>query len=174
MHCAAPARRWGSLVATCAVFGCAATTPASTPSTERVALDAPLSDSVQRVPATTDLSGLWGTGSGGEPAARRLVLPVQCNSSPAVWILQQSGDTLRSWIMPARYSKGTADGPPQSSSTPTMGFVSGNRVIIRAAGARYDLRYDSTSMHLRGTLNDGAFWAVREVITRPQGCKPVP
>lgn len=40
--------------------------------------------------------------------------------------------------------------------------------------ARYLLRYDSTSDHLRGTLNGVPFWAVRQDVVRPERCIPVP
>jgi hypothetical protein len=42
------------------------------------------------------------------------------------------------------------------------------------SGARYLLHYDSTSGHLRGTLNGAPFRAVCLEIVRPQGCMPVP
>jgi hypothetical protein len=167
-----PSLRWGSFLVACAAFGCGAA--ASSARHGPVALDAPLTESIRRVPATIDVSGLWATGIGEEPVVQRIVVRPECNSSPASWILQQNGDTLRSWVMTASYSKGTAAAPPQTSASPTMGFVSGDRIIILAAGAHYDLRYDSTSAHLRGTLNGGAFWAVRQIIVRRESCIPVP
>ena len=40
--------------------------------------------------------------------------------------------------------------------------------------SRYRLRYDSASGHLRGTLNDKPFWAVREELVHATGCIPAP
>jgi hypothetical protein len=55
-----------------------------------------------------------------------------------------------------------------------VGRISGADVTIRLGDSRYLLRYDSTSGHLRGTLNGAPFWAIRQEIVRPQGCIPVP
>jgi hypothetical protein len=42
------------------------------------------------------------------------------------------------------------------------------------ASSHYRLRYDSTSEHLRGTLNDKPFWAIRRDVVHPEGCIPPP
>jgi hypothetical protein len=47
-------------------------------------------------------------------------------------------------------------------------------LAMSITGGRYVLRYDSTSGHLRGTLNGAPFWAVRQEIVRPEGCVPIP
>jgi hypothetical protein len=47
-------------------------------------------------------------------------------------------------------------------------------LTLEMPGTRYALHYDSTSGHLRGTLNRAPFWAVRENIVHPADCIPPP
>ena len=130
-------------------------------------------DSVVRVPPRVDVSGAWATGGIAEPAMERVFLRVECNSNPSSWILQQSGDTVRLWIIPASFSQGIAT-RHVVSSTASVGRISGNDVTIGGPGARYALHYDSTSGHLRGTLNGERFWAIRQEIVRPEHCLAIP
>lgn len=158
------------------VFGvCAAACSASTSSRENETAvpPVPVADPVPTGPAAINVTGTWATGSAGEPEAKRIVLHPQCNYSPAVWILQQDGDTVRAWAVPESWAKGTATSESVSAA-PTEGRVSGVDVVIGTSGARYVLRFDSTSSHLRGTLNGAPFWAVPLEIVRPEGCLAVP
>jgi hypothetical protein len=157
------------------VVACAAacSTTASSRAKEHPDRDAPIAVSVPLEPAGVDLTGTWATGSEGEPAVRMLEVRPQCNYSPATWILEQSGDTVRAWAMPARQSQGIAV-KTAISAAPANGRVSGHVLTMGTTGARYVLQYDSTSGHLRGTLNGAPFWAVRQHIVRPEGCIPPP
>lgn len=130
-------------------------------------------DTLHRAHASVDLTGLWATGSEGEPAARQVVLSPQCNYHPAHWILEQSGDTVRAWTIPESHDQGVPS-TRTASKVPAEGVVSGMDFTIGTSGARYVLRYDSTSGHLRGTLNGAPFWAMRLEIVRPEGCIAVP
>ena len=154
---------------------CASACSASIPShaKERAEGHAPTADSVRRVHADVDLTGSWGTGSANEPVARRIVLRPECNYNPALWLLDQKGDTVRAWAIPASREQGVRSTRSVSTAA-AEGRVSGVDLTIEMAGARYVLRYDSTSGHLRGTLNGAPFWAVRQVIVRPQECLPPP
>lgn len=155
------------------VAGACSATPASR-AAERADVAAPIVDSLPTRPAEVDLNGTWATGSANEPTARRLQLQPPCNFGPAIWALDQRGDTLRLWVIPESHAQGIATRGPAASSVPLMGRISGVDVVLGAAATRYRLRYDSTSGHLRGTLNGAPFWAVRQDIVRPQGCIPVP
>ena len=97
----------------------------------------------------------------------------QCNYSPADWIIEQSGDTVRAWQIPESHAQGIAT-REAVSRVATEGWVSGVDLVMGMSGTRYVLHYDSTSGHLRGTLNGTPFWAVRQEIVRPDGCIPVP
>ncbi|HEX8849732.1 MAG TPA: hypothetical protein VF761_09385 [Gemmatimonadaceae bacterium] len=169
-HTAGATMRTLILLAACAA---ACSAPA------RSAARAPAADTATRPApvrgghAGVDLSGSWVTGSTGEPAAARIELQPQCNYTPGFWELQQSGDTLRAWRIPESYARGVAT-PVTAPSIPAEGMVSGMDVVIGTAGSRYLLRYDSTSGHLRGTLNGAPFWAVRVDIVRRRDCIPVP
>jgi hypothetical protein len=123
--------------------------------------------------ADVNLTGAWTTGSTGEPAAKEIVLSPQCNYSPGFWDIEQSGDTVRAWKIAESYAKGTANTEPLSRVA-EEGWVSGLDLVMGTASTRYLLHYDSTSGHLRGTLNGAPFWAVRVEIARPAGCLPVP
>ena len=159
------------LLAACALAACAAST--GSPSSAGTDRSAPIAHSVGRAHAAVDLTGIWATGGVGEPATKRIVLRIECNYTPALWILQQSGDTVRAWAVPPSHAQGIATAQPVST-VGAAGLVSGVDLTMNMAGARYMLRYDSTSGHLRGTLNGAPFWAVREEIVRPNDCIPVP
>lgn len=159
------------LLATCGVAACSASTGSQR--NERAELHPPAVDSVPPRHADVDLSGDWATGSTGEPAVPRIVVRPRCNHSPALWLIQQSGDTVRAWAIPERHAQGVRS-TQQVSTAAAVGRVSGLDLTMSIAGSRYVLRYDSTSGHLRGTLDGAPFWAVRQEIVRPQGCIPVP
>jgi hypothetical protein len=164
-------RRLIIVLAVCAAAACS--TSARSRNNERAKLPVPISAPVPTAPAAIDVTGTWATGSAGEPEAKRIVLRPQCNYGPAVWILEQYGDTVHAWVMPESWAKGVPT-PRAVSSTPSVGRVSGVDVVIGTSDARYVLRFDSTSGHLRGTLNGAPFWAVRLEIVRPEGCIAVP
>jgi hypothetical protein len=151
-------------------LGCTASVLSQAPRADVVA---PTADTIPRVPAAVDLTGGWTTGSTGEPDVPRIVLRPECNYHPATWLIQQHGDTLRAWSLPARRTQGVLTNQPVSAAG-ADGRISGVDLTLRMAGASYVLRYDSTSGHLRGTLNGAPFWAVRQEIIRPQGCIPPP
>jgi hypothetical protein len=130
-------------------------------------------DSIPLRPATVNLSGAWATGSTGEPASPRVLLHVECNYTPSLWVLQQDGDTVRAWVIPESRAQGIPTTQHISAVGP-VGRISGVDLEMRTAGTRLLLRYDSTSGHLRGTLNDAPFWAVRQEIVRPDNCIPIP
>ena len=132
-----------------------------------------IADTMPARRADVDLTGTWATGSAGEPVAKQLVLHPQCNSGPRHWIIEQRGDTVRGWNIPETQAQGIAR-RVAASSVPVAGRVSGVDLVMGASGTRYLLHYDSTSGHLRGTLNGAPFWAVRLEIVQPQGCIPVP
>lgn len=162
------------LLAACAVAGCVASSGSrSTASAPPLPPEAPGADSVPRAHAEVDLTGTWATGSTAEPSAERIVLHVPCNYTPPLWILEQSGDTVRAWAMPARQAQGIAT-HQSVSTTPIEGRVSGMLLTMGPIGARYVVRYDPTSGHLRGTLNGAPFWAARQELVRPDHCLPVP
>ncbi|HET9426248.1 MAG TPA: hypothetical protein VFO55_12845 [Gemmatimonadaceae bacterium] len=153
-------------------LGCSASTPSR--GRDRVPDALPAADSVRSLPAAVDLTGGWATGgSTGEPAERRTVLRLECNYTPAAWVLEQKADTVRAWTIAESRAQGVhADRPVPM--VPAEGRLSGVNLTLRMDGATYVLRYDSTSGHLRGTLNGAPFWAVRQDVIRPQGCIPPP
>ena len=152
-------------------LACSASLPS--PAEEGAADPAPAAHPVRSSPAGVDLTGTWATGSTGEPDVPRIVLRPECNHSPAVWLLEQRGDTVRAWAIPERRAQGVVS-PHPLSAAPAEGRVSGVNLTLRMAGASYVLRYDSTSGHLRGTREGAPFWAVRQDVVRPQGCLPPP
>lgn len=159
------------LLALSVAAGCAAA-PAPR-DIERSGGAAPVADSLPVRPADVDLTGTWATGSVGEPSVPRLVLSPPCNVGPALWALEQRGDTLRLWRIPESHTQGIAT-RTQASKVPLTGRISGVDLVIGTGATRYRLRYDSTSGHLRGTLNGAPFWAVRQEVVRPEGCIPPP
>lgn len=120
-----------------------------------------------------DLSGAWATGSTNEPAVPRIVIQLSCNYTPAAWMIEQSGDSVWSWRDPESRAQGIARPIPPRPVRAEGRIVDGT-ITMSGGGARYVLRYDSTSGHLRGTLNDAPFWAVREQRIPATGCIPVP
>jgi len=163
-------RRLIILLTTC-VAACSASTQAR--QREQADLPAPDTTPVLTGHAAVDLTGTWKTGSTGEPDAKQIVVTPQCNYSPAVWIIEQAGDSLQAWRIPESHAQGIASTVP-ISRVGAAGRVAGVDVVIGGAGARYVLRYDSTSTHLRGTLNGAPFWAARMEVVHPQGCIPPP
>jgi hypothetical protein len=76
-------------------------------------------------------------------------------------------------VIPESHAQGVPAEHPVSTVA-AVGRVSGVDLTMSTAESRYVLRYDSTSGHLRGTLNGAPFWAVREDLVRPEGCIPIP
>jgi hypothetical protein len=139
--------------------------PLSNPDTARVELLAPV----------TDLSGAWATGSVNEPPPGPIVQYPSCVNNPAVWIIQQSGNTLKAWAFPESFNQGikrAEPGPQRVASSP--GTISGVDVLIVDGESRFVLRYDAESGHLRGMRNGAAFWAVRQSIVRLETCPGIP
>jgi hypothetical protein len=159
------------LVAPLGVGACAARTQSRT--VDNPTQPTPVTDSVSPAHAAVDLAGVWATGSGGEPEDWRIELRPQCNYSPPLWILEQTGDTVSAFRVPESRAQGvrSPDLPPKVAA---RGRLSGADVTLESSGMRYVLHYDSTSGHLRGTLNGAPFWAVRLDIVQPTGCIPPP
>lgn len=128
------------------------------------------------VPAPFDLSGSWSTGSGAaEPSAPIVRLDPVCAHHPAAWVLQQTGDTVEAWSFPESFDQGIArNDPPLAKLAPARGRVSGLDVTIESDASHYRLRYDPASGHLRGTLNDIPFWAVRQAGRSTNPCPGIP
>ena len=160
-----------TILAICAAVACSASTHSR--AGKQAAQPAATVGPVRTGHADVNLTGAWATGSAGEPEAKQIVLHPECNSSPALWIIQQDGDTLRAWKIPASRAQGIAT-THAVTTTPTEGWISGVDLTLGTPDARYLLHYDSTSGHLRGTLNGAPFWAVRLEVVRPEGCIPVP
>lgn len=159
------------LVALPGVVACA--TPTHSPSTDRQIEQAVIADSVSPTDAHLDLTGSWATGSTGEPEARRVELRLECNYTPPIWIVEQSGDTVSAFLNPESRAQGVLS-PEPPPRIPAKGLLRGVDLTLEMPGSRYVLHYDSTSGHLRGTLNGAPFWAVRQDIVRATGCIPPP
>jgi hypothetical protein len=130
---------------------------------------------VELMPPVTDLSGDWATGSAYEPPSGPVVLHPSCANNPAVWIIQQEGNTLKAWALPASFNQGIKrEGPGPERIAASPGTMSGADVLIAEEGVRYVLRYDAESGHLRGTRNGVPFWAARQVIARGEICLGIP
>lgn len=143
----------------------AASLPRGNSDTARVELLAPV----------TDLSGGWATGSANEPPPGPVVRHPSCAQNPAVWIIQQSRNTLETWAFPASFNQGikrAGPGPQRVAGSP--GTISGVDVLIVDSESRFVLRYDAKSGHLRGTRNGVAFWAARQNIVRSEACPGIP
>jgi hypothetical protein len=122
-----------------------------------------------------DLSGGWTTGRGSEPPPGPVAHHPSCAYNPAVWIIQQSGNTLKAWVMPESFNQGIAragPGPEKGAGSP--GTISGADVVIDDGQDRFVLRYDRDSGHLRGTRNGAPFWAARQMIVRTEACPGIP
>jgi hypothetical protein len=159
------------LLATCCAAACSASAGAHPD--ERPELEPHAVVTVPRRYASVDLSGAWATGSAGEPDVPRIVIRPPCNVGPALWVIQQNGDSVRAWVIPESHAQGVPS-PHPVSMVAAEGKVSGVNLTMSISGSRYVLRYDSTSGHRRGTLNGAPFWAVRQEIVRPEGCVAIP
>lgn len=162
------------LIALVAVIGCAPPGPrieAPPPAPAPAA-----ADEIGTIPPAVNLTGAWTTGSGnGEPPVRTVVTHIECTNNPASWVIEQRGDSIRAWTFPETFNQGVAtEDPGLARITPATGRISGAEVRIVDAESRYRLRYDSTSNHLRGTLNGRPFWAVRQVVVRLGACGAIP
>jgi uncharacterized protein len=120
-----------------------------------------------------DLTDAWMAGSGDEPAAARVTVAATCRATPAFWYIEQRGDTVESWTNPESLNQGIR-APDRPRPLRAVGTISGLDVVMSNTSSPYRLRYDPTSGHLRGTLNDKPFWAVREDVAREGGCIPAP
>ena len=159
------------LLAPLGLVACTART--HSPATDRPDEQATVVDSVAASHAQLDLSGAWATGSASEPEARRVELRLECNYTPPLWILEQSGDSVSAFLNPESRAQGVlAPEPPPRIAA--KGRLSGMDLTLEMPGTRYVLHYDSTSGHLRGTLNGAPFWAVRQDIVHATGCIPPP
>ena len=139
---------------------------------------APTTPGITAAPAPAppfDLTGEWATGSGpGEPQAQLITLRPPCLQNPAVWILQQTGDSLEGIAISESHDQGTAQKGPMQIPPTARGQISGLVVTLDATGSHYQLHYDPETGHLRGTLNGRPFWAVRQLVERPGRCLPPP
>jgi hypothetical protein len=139
--------------------------PADHPDSAKVALLAP----------ATDLSGGWATGSDNEPPPGPVIRYPSCAYNPAVWLIEQSGNMLKTWEFPESFNQGIvrADARP-ARVAPTPGTISGSDVLIADADSKFVLRHDPESGHLRGTRNGAPFWAARQKIIRTEACPGIP
>jgi hypothetical protein len=143
----------------------AASLPPATADSAKVELRAPI----------TDLSGNWTTGSANEPPPGPVVQRPSCAYHPALWIIQQAGNTLTAWALPERFNQGIVRaGPGVQRVAGSPGTISGVEVLIADGESRFVMRYDAESGHLRGTRNGVAFWAARLQIVRTEACPGIP
>jgi len=130
---------------------------------------------VELLAPVTDLSGGWATGSANEPPPGPVVQHPSCATNPAVWIIQQSGNTLKAWAIPESFNQGIMRAEPSPRRVAgSPGTISGVDVLIDDGESRFVLRYDAESGHLRGTRNGVAFWAARQNIVRGEACPGIP
>ena len=166
-------RVWIATAVVAGALACASAKPRTSPAP---AATPPLHETkVELLPPVVDLSGGWTTGSGTEPPPGPVVRYPPCAYNPAVWIIQQSGNTLKAWLMPESFDQGIArlgPGPEKVAGSP--GTISGADVVIDDGEDRFVLRYDPESGHLRGTRNGAPFWAARQKVVRTEACPPVP
>jgi hypothetical protein len=130
---------------------------------------------VELLAPATDLTGGWATGVANEPPAGPVTQHPTCAYNPAVWIIEQSGNSLKAWAFPESFNQGIkrADpGPQRIAGSP--GTISGVDVRIADDEARFVLRFDAESGHLRGTRNGVPFWAARQIIARTEACPGIP
>ena len=154
-----------------AVVACSATTRSR--ATESAPPPAPLAGPIRTGHADVDLTGAWTTGSAGEPEAKQIELHPDCNYSPGFWSIQQDGDSVSAWTVPPSRAQGIAT-RVTASRVGAEGWISGVDLTLETSDDHYLLHYDSTSGHLRGTLNGAPFWAVRLEIVQPEACIAVP
>src|SRR5688500_16176709 len=135
---------------------------------------APQPEPATLVAPVVDLSGGWATGSANEPPPGPVVLHPSCAHNPAVWIIQQQGNSLKSWAMPESFNQGIKRAGPGSERVAAVsGTISGADVLIGDADVRFVLHYDAESGHLRGTRNGAPFWAARQQIVKTE-CPGIP
>ena len=130
---------------------------------------------VDLLPPAVDLTGGWTTGTDNEPPPGPVVRHPSCAYNPAVWIIEQSKNTLKAWAMPESFNQGivrAGPGPARVAASP--GTISGPDVVIDDGQDRFVLRYDHDSGHLRGTRNGAPFWAARQKIVRTEVCLGIP
>jgi hypothetical protein len=164
-------RVWIATMLVAGGLACASTTTRTAPA------PAPPSNvaKVDLLPPAVDLSGGWATGSGNEPPPGPVVQHPTCAYNPAVWIIEQTGNTLKAWLMPASFNQGIARrGPGPGKVVGSPGTISGADVVIDDGQDRFVLRYDHESGHLRGTRNGAPFWAARQTIVRAGECPGIP
>lgn len=126
-------------------------------------------------PPSVDLSGSWTTGSANEPPAGAVEQHPSCHHNPAVWLIEQTGNSLKAWLFPESFNQGIAQrGPGPARVAASPGTISGDNVVIDDGDYRLVLRYDAPSGHLRGTRNGVPFWAARLRIVRTEACPGVP
>jgi hypothetical protein len=121
----------------------------------------------------TNLSGGWATGSDNEPPPGPVRENPTCAVNPAVWIIQQDGNALKTWEFPRSYNQGIARKDPVVRMPAIPGVISGADVRIVSDDVRLILRYDAESGHLRGTRNGAPFWAARQIVVR-ESCPGIP
>jgi hypothetical protein len=121
----------------------------------------------------TNLSGGWATGSENEPPPGPVRQHPTCAYNPAVWIIEQSGNELKTWAFPQSYNQGIVPRNPVPNPPAIPGVISGTDVTIASDEGRLILRYHAESGHLRGTRNGVAFWAARQVVIR-ESCPGIP
>src|SRR3712207_2651984 len=80
------------------VVACASTTSRTPPAP--VSAPSVRDTQVELLPPAVDLSGNWTTGSGNEPPPGPVIRHAPCTRNPAVWIIEQSGNTLRAMLIP--------------------------------------------------------------------------
>jgi hypothetical protein len=164
-------RAWMATVLVAGGVACASanarTAPAPTPPLHGAKVDL--------LPPAVDLSGGWATGSGNEPPPGPVVRHPSCAYNPAVWIIEQTENTLKAWLMPESFNQGIARrGPGPAKVVGSPGTISGADVVIDDGQDRFVLRYDHDSGHLRGTRNGTLFWAARQQVVRTGECPGIP
>ena len=100
----------------------ACSAPTGSRTSARAETPAPIVGPIRTGHADVNLTGAWATGSAGEPDAKQIVLTFQCNYSPALWIIQQDGDTLRAWTIPESHAQGIAT-TQAVTKVPTEGWI---------------------------------------------------
>lgn len=128
---------------------------------------------IELLAPVTDLSGAWATGTTNEPPPGPVNDHPSCAHNPAVWIIEQKGNALRTWAFPESFNQGIARRDPVQRMHAIPGTISGAAVAIRSDDVRMALQYDSASGHLRGTRNGNPFWAARQIIVR-EPCPGIP
>src|SRR5688500_378882 len=100
-----------------AAASCATPAPPASP----VRPGSPDTATVELLAPVTDLSGGWAIGSGNEPPPGPVVLHPSCALNPAVWIIQQTGNTLKAYSFPESFNQGivrAGQGPARIAGSP--------------------------------------------------------